>query len=311
MREELIYESIFIPLDTPQNDVLHVKRIVAASTKSKQEVSPTALLVHGVMESGRIFYSLNGKGLAVYLAQNGFDVFVPDLRGKGESSPKVNAQSDFGQTEYIVEDLPAIAQHIKTMKGHFPSHMVAHSWGGVLVLPFLLRRPAMRAAVQKMVFFGSKRRIRTKSLEKSLKIDLIWNYVGRGASKLLGYFPITKLGVGTEDESRLFMKECNQWVYRDEWIDRDQFDYQLEFQRLKKEQTYFPPTLHVAAVNDTVLGNPNDVQLLMQEVDNATDEYRLLSKAHNNAHDYGHNNMLTHKDAVKDHFPAILDWLVW
>jgi predicted alpha/beta hydrolase len=322
MSNELMYESLFIPLNTPQNDVLHVKRIVAVGAGGRGGRSsdkaclvtttttpPTALLVHGAMEHGRIFYSLNGKGLAVYLAEHGFDVFVADLRGKGQSQPKVNSQSDFGQMEYIVEDLPAIVERIISIKGHYPSYILAHSWGGVLVLPFLLRMPEMRAAVKKMVFFGSKRRIRTRSWEKFIKIDLIWNYLGKISSKLWGYFPITKLGTGTDDESRLFLKECNEWVYKYEWIDRDGWDYQLEFQRIKKEQEYFPSTLHIAAINDRVLGNPNDVRLLMQEVDNATDEYRLLSKANNNAHDYDHNNMLTHKDAVHDHFPEILEWL--
>jgi hypothetical protein len=29
----------------------------------------------------------------------------------------------------------------------------------------------------------------------------------------------------------------------------------------------------------------------------------------NDLHDYGHVNMLTHRDAERDHFPRILQWI--
>ena len=46
------------------------------------------LLLHGSVEDGRVFYSRKGKGLAPYLAINGFEVFVPDFRGHGYSTPR-------------------------------------------------------------------------------------------------------------------------------------------------------------------------------------------------------------------------------
>ena len=321
----LNYESIFIDLKTKQNDVLHLKRIYKESKEAKEakegkqnskEIEnyklqnlPSILLIHGSVENGRIFYSVNGKGFGSYLAQNGFDVFVADLRGKGESKPKVNSTSSFGQTEYILEDLPAFANKIKEIKGNFPTYWAAHSWGGVLIVPCLVRFPELAEATKKIVFFGSKRRIRTKGIERLLKIDLFWNLIGKISNKLVGYLPTTKIGFGTDDESRNFIIESNKWIYEDKWICRDKFDYQSEFQELKQKNNYFPPILHIAASNDTILGNPNDVKLFKEEIDNEKDEFWLLSKSNKNLHDYDHNNMLTHKDAVKDHFPKILEWL--
>ncbi|HYX81614.1 MAG TPA: alpha/beta fold hydrolase, partial [Gemmatimonadales bacterium] len=61
-------------------------------------------MLHGSIENGRVFYSASGKGLAPYLAQHGFDVFVPDLRGRGASTPHVGRHSSYGQTEIIVEE---------------------------------------------------------------------------------------------------------------------------------------------------------------------------------------------------------------
>jgi predicted alpha/beta hydrolase len=303
----LNYESIFIDLKTEQNDVLHLKRIYKEGNDLQN--LPSILLIHGSVENGRIFYSVNGKGLGSYLAENGFDVFVADLRGKGESKPTVNPKSTFGQTEYVLEDLPAFANKVREIKGQFPTYWAAHSWGGVMIPPFMLRFPQVAEAAKKMVFFGSKRRIRTKGLEKIVKIDFVWNLLGKISSKTLGYMPTTKIGFGTDNESRGFIKESNKWIKEDKWLCKDKFDYQSGFQNLKQKNGYFPTTLHIAAANDTILGNPNDVKLLKEEIDNPNDEFWLLSKSNQNLHDYDHNNMLTHKDALNDHFPKILEWL--
>lgn len=306
----LNYESIFIDLKTAQNDILHLKRIYKEDLEAAELKNlPSILLIHGSVENGRIFYSTNGKGFGSYLAKNGFDVFVADLRGKGESKPTVNRNSTFGQTEYILEDLPAFTNKVREIKGHFPTYWAAHSWGGVLIPPFILRFPQVAEATKKMVFFGSKRRIRTKGIERIFKIDIIWNFLGKRLVKIMGYFPNTKMYFGSDDETKEFILESNKWIYDDKWICRDKFDYQSNFQLLKQKNGYFPPILHIAAVNDTILGNPNDVKLLMQEIDNQEDEFWLLSKSNQNLQDYDHNNMLTHKDTINDHFPKILEWL--
>ncbi len=303
----LNYESIFFDLKTKQKDILHLKRIYQQGSDLKK--LPSILLIHGSVENGRIFYSINEKGFGSFLAQNGFDVFVADLRGKGESKPTINRNSTHGQTEYVLEDLPAFANKVREIKGKFPTYWAAHSWGGVMIPPFMVRFPQIAEATKKMVFFGSKRRIRTKGIERILKIDLFWNLIGKVSNKTIGYLPTTKIGFGTDNESRGFIKESNKWIYQDKWLCKDKFDYQKGFQNIKQKNSYFPAILHIAAAKDTILGNPNDVKLLKEEIDNSKDEFWLLSKSNKNKHDYDHNNMLTHKDAINDHFPQILEWL--
>jgi pimeloyl-ACP methyl ester carboxylesterase len=62
------------------------------------------VLLHGAIENGRIFYSRSGRGLAPFLAREGFDAFVADLRGRGDSQPPIGPRSSHGQTESIVEE---------------------------------------------------------------------------------------------------------------------------------------------------------------------------------------------------------------
>ena len=47
----------------------------------------------------------------------------------------------------------------------------------------------------------------------------------------------------------------------------------------------------------------------MNEVKNAKKDYWYLAKESDFLNDYGHIDMLSHKDAPRDHFPAIVRWM--
>ena len=79
-------ESIFIANDGQQ---LHLRHIW-----TKPGGVPIFML-HGLIENGLIFYTEKGKGLACYLAEQGFDVYVADLRGRGKSTPMIDHRSSF------------------------------------------------------------------------------------------------------------------------------------------------------------------------------------------------------------------------
>ena len=70
-------QSLFIKDGRHQ---LHIRRIAV-----QQGGTPVLMLHVGTIENGKIFYTESGKGLACYLAEQGFDVFVADFRGKGKS----------------------------------------------------------------------------------------------------------------------------------------------------------------------------------------------------------------------------------
>jgi alpha-beta hydrolase superfamily lysophospholipase len=165
-KTSLHQESIYIPVTA--TDVLHLKRF------SQNQQGPPVLLVHGSIENGRIFYSKSGKGFAPFLAQQGYDVFVADLQGRGKSKPAISGNSDFGLHHILEEDFPAFINKIKELKGDVLQFWGAHSWGGVLMLAYLARQ-VVPVEVQAMAFFASKRRISIRSLKKFLMADVMWN----------------------------------------------------------------------------------------------------------------------------------------
>lgn len=294
---ELQFESIYIPFG--EHDQLHLKRIY------KNDKGIPVFMLHGAIENGKIFYSNSGKGLAPYLAQQGYDVFIADLRGRGKSTPKISRQSAYGQTETILYEIPAFINKIKELKGDVKQHWVAHSWGGVLLLSHLARTTQTSAAYG-MVCFGTKRRISVKSLKKFYMIDLMWDMFPRILKPIIGYLPAVELKMGSDNETRKSHRQSNEWVQSKNWVDTDdEFNYSEQLQGVN-----LPPILYLTGQNDDVLAHPSDVQLLIEETGrHQPHEFRIVGKMNNNLHNYDHINLLTHADAVKDHFPKVIEWL--
>ena len=293
---ELVFESLFI--QTNNTDKLHLKRIYSNPTGNP------VFMVHGSIENGKIFYTEKGKGFACYLANKGYDVFVADLRGRGQCEPQISKNSDYGLTEILWEDFPKYISKIKELKGDTPQIWVSHSWGGCLFLAYLARR-FKDTHVKAMVFFATKRRINIFGLKKFYMVDLIWNLLAKLIIAIKGYLPAKKIGLGSDDETKKTHYETNIWVYSKKWLDwNDNFNYA---EALKEVD--LPPILTITGANDKILGNPIDVEILMKECGAKDYTFNIISKANGFKNDYDHIDIMTHKDAPEDHFEYVNNWL--
>jgi len=289
-------QSVRVPLAS--GAILNLQRFAGS------ESGPPVLMLHGAIENGRIFYSESGKGLAPYLAQKGFDVYVADLRGRGKSSPPISRDSHFGQTEAITEDIPAFVEAIRSIRGLTPQHWVAHSWGGVLFSSVLARFPEYVKTVSSLTYFGSKRTIRVWNIWRVLKVDLVWKWVCPLACSMFGYLPARLLRIGCDSETVRSYQQSAEWVKNDAWIDADGFDYGTAIKKVS-----LPPIWYIAAANDHALGHPDDVRAFMESAGKQECRYTILSRKSGNLQDYDHINMLTHPDSLNDHFLKVLEWL--
>jgi predicted alpha/beta hydrolase len=261
-------------------------------------------MIHGAVENGRIFYSKNGKGLAPFLCENNSDVFVIDIPGRGDSKPHASEKLNHSQSQFIKHDLPIILNTIrsKTMKG-LPWHGIGHSWGGVLMAAALIRMEV--SEFKSLVFFGVKRRITVKSIKKYLYVNVYWNYFGSLLTKIYGYLPAKKWKLGSDDEPTVFALQIMDWVVQEKWIDHeDGFDYLKAF-----EKSNLPPILSLTGSADKILGNQQDVALLMKEIGQEDGEIVKLGKDIGSHEDYDHIDILTHPNAKKDGYLLALDWI--
>jgi pimeloyl-ACP methyl ester carboxylesterase len=287
-------ESLFLPQGEHQ---LHLRHIW------KKKGGIPVFMLHGVIENGLIFYTKNGKGLACYLAEQGFDVYVADLRGRGESTPRIDASAEHGQFEAITQDIPLFIDYISQTTNQ-KIHLVAHSWGGVLLASTLARFPTVMENIRSKTCFGTKRMVTVKSLEKLFKVNIGWNNLAPKLAKQKGFLDAKKHGIGSDNETRQSLADSVAWVKKSEWHDTtDGFDY---FQAAKRVD--WPPTWHFTGSKDKVLGHARDVNIFINE-SNPQAKFTLLSKSLGNMQNYDHINILTHPNARIDHYPQLVKWL--
>ncbi len=294
---DCIEESYYIQINT--SDKLHIKRIY------QNPLGIPVFMLHGAIENGKIFYSKSQKGLAPFLARAGYDVYIGDLRGRGESTPKITKHSCYGQTEAILEDLPAFINFIRERKPKQKQIWIAHSWGGVLITAFFARFPNYIAEVRSCAYFASKRSVRVWNLERLFKVDLAWKLLAPLLILIKGYLPAKELHIGSDNETKKSHQQSVVWVRQRKWVDTDDgFNYHEALNKLK-----LPATLYIAAKGDKSLGHPNDVQRLMAESGNHESDYVLLSVEQGHSQNYDHIAILTHPDAESEQFQLILDWI--
>ena len=261
------------------------------------------LLIHGSIENARIFYSSSGKGFAPFLSQEGFDVFVPDLPGKGKSILKAARGFKHSQQQFIDS---AFNDYIDYIRSFYPTAKIrlgGHSWGGVLTLAWYAKFGSSQT-IGPMIFFGTKRRLATRSLSRLFMIDIMWSAVGSLSTSVMGYLPAVKLKMGSDNEPAKFCRETAKWVRSAKWCDFQTGEDLAE----KIQSKNLPPALFFAGINDKVLGNPRDVKRLMAETGGDSIEVILLSKKNGNHKDYGHIGMLTSRTCPEDHFPMAAKW---
>lgn len=291
--------SYMVPLGKDQQ--LHMRHIYQDPT------SPAVFLLHGLLEDGTLYYSRTGQGLAYFLATNGFQVFIPDLRGKGRSWPSVSQLLRCRVVDIVTEDLPVLLNYVETKIGHPPEFLVGHGFGGVLISSFLARYPEYRQQINGVVHFGSRRVARGVNLYRKILVDWLWSGLAGFVSRIRGVVPARLLRLGSKDEHPNLREDSLWWLKGSPWLDPDDdFDYG----KALSQGLAYPPSLYFASRRDLGYGNPADVRYFMREVGQHNGRLVILGKNEGNRHNYSHIGMLIHPDAADDHFPFMLEWLV-
>jgi alpha-beta hydrolase superfamily lysophospholipase len=88
------------------------------------------LLLHG-LSANRFAFHWPGRSIADYLAGEGFDAYVGELRGAGASAPGLTTWSFH---DYLEHDVPALLDAVRETSGQARVHFVGHSMGGILMM---------------------------------------------------------------------------------------------------------------------------------------------------------------------------------
>ncbi|KAK4340692.1 hypothetical protein RND71_039193 [Anisodus tanguticus] len=134
------YKCQEFEVKTDDGYILSVQRIPEGRTGGGGQNRQPVLLQHGVLVDGATWL-LNppDQSLATILADNGFDVWISNIRGTRYSRRHVTLDSkdseywNWSWDELIVHDLPAVIDFIFKQTGQ-KTHYVGHSMGTLIAL---------------------------------------------------------------------------------------------------------------------------------------------------------------------------------
>ena len=294
-------KSEVITVLMPSTDQLHISRLY----QDHGTPGTPVLLLHSIMQDGSFFGSEQGTGLGFFLANQGFDVYVADLRGRGKSWPKLSARSHFSAHQVITEDLPALSKKIVSIRGPLAQIWIGHGWGSVVMCSYYARYGDSICPIAKMVHFAPRRKIHRVTFLKQLLFGVGWKKCAGLFVTLMGYMPSKALKLGSCNESKGNYKDYLAWSASEQWCDsEDGFDYGAAIL-----QRQLPPGLYFAASGDRVYGDTADVREFIRELGRHDCRLMILSRNGGSHRDYNHRAMLNHRDCESDHFPLLLNWL--
>lgn len=242
-------ESTLIPVN--ERDQLHVRHFGDGTRNT------TVIVLHDLFVDGSLYFR-DGDALASRLAHDGYDVWVPDLRGKGRSWPALTRETartfDYGFHAAVTEDLATVIGLLREQAPDKPVYLVGHGTGGLLWLSFLARWPMVREMVRGLVLLGSATMREPAGFAGALRWQLRdglfadWRALQRG---------LIEDGAGGAESVR-FYRELRRMLQRG-WIDpQDGLDHAAQLAALP----FWPPTLVVAAERDAPWSGPHSARAL-------------------------------------------------
>lgn len=106
------------------------QRLALFRVKPQVRARGAVLLLHG-LSANRFAFHWPGRSLAGFLASQGFDAYVAELRGAGESVPLL---ASWNFHDYLEQDVPALLERVREVSGEARVHFVGHSMGGILAM---------------------------------------------------------------------------------------------------------------------------------------------------------------------------------
>jgi len=112
-------------------------RIRLCRYKPKTGPGEPVFLCHGFMSNQFNFTLPDGEAIVDYLTQRGYDCWTVDLRGNLSSvAPFGRTYDDPTMDDYLLKDIPAALDFIRKTTGSPRVHWIGHSMGGMLLYAY-------------------------------------------------------------------------------------------------------------------------------------------------------------------------------
>lgn len=281
------------------------------------------VLMHG-LGCNRFAFNFPSRSLARFLADHGYDCFVPELRGCGESDA---AKGPTRLEDLLDHDVPAILETVQTASKASKVHWVGHSLGGILLLTHLIQNPespihsgiTMASALD----FGqgpSSYAMLNMGLPLVRPVPFMpWGLLTHVCAPVLGRLPnplegfnfvkgstepeiIRALHANAFDRIPTSLLESLSTAF-----ETNGFRTQDGFRFLEQAHRIKTPLLLISGDKDGQV-SPKAVEHTFQALGSQA-SYLPVGKQHGHEKSYGHFDLVLSRHAPTEVWPRILDWL--
>ncbi len=281
-------------LSTPEQGDIALTHLPTNADNPKKQATPIIFLP-GMFSNRRFWLSDKRIGLAAYLSDLGYDCWMIDRRGLGESGKA--GYKNISLMQCIEHDLPAVQAFVHA---HNPqaAYWVGHSFGGVLNALSLAQGRLKSEYVAGLINFSSQLTVGKKLLNKPFSA-LIY-----ASTAVFGHFPARKLKMGPDNEAPEAMRDCCRLV---DWAKKERSSSHAD-SFWQGFDTITQPILAFGSEGDTV-DPAAGCRELIAPIGSENKDFILLGKQHGHRQDYGHVAMLVSKDAAQEVWPMVRQWL--
>ena len=285
MQSHVTHEDFTVPVDGT----------LIRGTLVRPGGEPTAVVViHPATATPQGFYA----GFADAIAARGAVAVTYDFRGTGRSGGPRRFRH-LRMRDWMSQDVPAVARWAAQRFPDVPHRALGHSIGG-----HAMALGKGGASVDRFVLVSSHLGV-TQEIEplgERLRVAFILRVVGPVVSRVLGYMPGRRLGLG-EDIPAAAMIEWGQWSQLPHYFyDDDTMD------AAASAATVDADVLAVGA-SDDAWASPHQMDALTARMTGARVERRTVTPEQVGLSRLGHHGLLSRRagDAAWD---PILDWLL-
>lgn len=233
---------------------------------------------------------------ARYLAREGFDCWILELRGHGQSESG-STYPDF--ETFSSFDVETAVDAVRRRTRREQIFWVGHSGGGLALLMRLARDPEAGEQIRGIVTLASQATDAGATWSGKVKIILaamVTNALGRAPGKMLK--------LGPQDEFRSVMNQWYRWNWKGRWTGKDGFDYLEGLRRITV------PTLCFAGGGDRFIAPYQGCRRLYNALGSLDKRMVFCAKSEGYGEDYSHARIIMSRRAQLEIWPIISEWLV-
>lgn len=261
-------------------------------TRNRSTAGHPVILLHGTYSKRNFWLSPRGVGLGAFLADSGYDVWIPELRGHG-LSPKPDHFSAVTAEEQIRYDLPAVQNYVYG-RSNSEQSWVGHSFGGVYIFASLAGKWLDQRLMRRLVTFGSQ----ISKGESFLKIPGV-AWICSVILKSMGCFPAPRLGLGPEVEAAATMIEVIGWKkLRGKWTNSEGFCYWDGMSGIR-----IPVHAFAGAADKS--DPPIGCRRMFDRIGSRDKTFTILGKKGGFLIDYDHIRMIVSKESEREIWPVV------